>query len=54
MNEKQLACFKGKLMDWKNELINQSQETLLNLKTESRDVSDEAERQAEKATIFSS
>ena len=44
MNEKQLAYFKGKLMDWKNELINQSQETLLNLKTESRDVSDEAER----------
>ena len=31
MNEKQLAYFKGKLMDWKNELINQSQETLLNL-----------------------
>ena len=44
MNEKQLAYFKGKLMDWKNELINQSQETLYNLKTESRDVSDEAER----------
>ena len=44
MNEKQLTYFKGKLMDWKNELINQSQETLYNLKTESRDVSDEAER----------
>ena len=44
MNEKQLIYFKGKLMDWKNELINQSQETLYNLKTESRDVSDEAER----------
>ena len=44
MNEKQLTYFKGKLMDWKNELISQSQETLYNLKTESRDVSDEAER----------
>ena len=52
MNEKQLAYFKGKLMDWKNELINQSQETLLNLKTESRDVSDEAER-AERNKISS-
>lgn len=44
MNEKQLAYFKGKLIDWKDELISQSQETLYNLKTESRDVSDEAER----------
>ncbi len=44
MNEKQLAYFESKLIEWKNELINQSQETLYNLKTESRDVSDEAER----------
>ncbi len=44
MNEMQLAYFKIKLLDWKNELIHQSQETLYNLKTESRDVSDEAER----------
>ena len=44
MNGMQLAYFEDKLNQWKNELINQSQETLYNLKTESRDVSDEAER----------
>lgn len=44
MNEMQLAYFKIKLLDWKSELVHQSQETLYNLKTESRDVSDEAER----------
>lgn len=44
MNGMQLAYFEVKLNQWKNELINQSQETLYNLKTESRDVSDEAER----------
>ena len=44
MNEMQLAYFEAKLNQWKDELINQSQETLYHLKTESRDVSDEAER----------
>ena len=52
MNENSLPTLKA-TMDWKNELISQSQETLYNLKTESRDVSDEAERASRKVTIFS-
>ena len=44
MSDLQLAYFQRKLFVRRNELINQSQETLNHLKTETRDVSDEAER----------
>lgn len=44
MNPKHLVYFRRKLQDWRNELIEESQETLEHLRTESRDVGDEAER----------
>jgi len=44
MGPLQLLYFQSKLRDRRQELINQSQETLHNLKTEIRDVSDDAER----------
>ena len=44
MNPMQLLYFQEKLFERRRELINQSQETLHNLKTEIRDVSDDAER----------
>jgi DnaK suppressor protein len=39
-----LAYFKQKLENWRQELILESQETLEHLRTETRDVGDEAER----------
>ena len=44
MSPLQLLYFQEKLYERRRELINQSQETLHNLKTEIRDVSDDAER----------
>ena len=44
MSPLQLLYFQNKLYERRSELINQSQETLHNLKTEIRDVSDDAER----------
>ncbi|TVR97435.1 MAG: RNA polymerase-binding protein DksA [Wenzhouxiangellaceae bacterium] len=39
-----LAYFRQKLLDWRSELIEESQETINNLRGEVRDVGDEAER----------
>lgn len=39
-----LAYFRQKLLDWRNELIEESQETINHLRGEVRDVGDEAER----------
>lgn len=44
MNIRHLAYFKRKLDQWRDELIAESQETLEHLRSESRDVGDEAER----------
>lgn len=44
MNPRHLAYFKRKLESWRDELIVESQETLEHLRTETRDVGDEAER----------
>ena len=44
MNPMHLAYFKHKLEHWREELIAESQETLEHLRTETRDVGDEAER----------
>jgi len=44
MNPMHLAYFKHKLDHWREELIAESQETLEHLRTETRDVGDEAER----------
>ena len=44
MNSKQLAYFRNKLLTWRDELIEESRETISNLQGEVRDVGDEAER----------
>jgi DnaK suppressor protein len=44
MNSKQLAYFRNKLVTWRDELIEESRETISNLQGEVRDVGDEAER----------
>ena len=44
MNPKHLAYFKRMLDNWRDALITESQETLEHLRTETRDVGDEAER----------
>ena len=44
MNAEQLEFFKQKLTVWRDELVEESRETISNLQTEVRDVGDEAER----------
>jgi len=44
MNPKQLEYFRQKLLKWRQDLIDESQETINNLRGEVRDVGDEAER----------
>ena len=44
MNSNQLEYFKQKLTVWRDELVEETRETIGNLQTEVRDVGDEAER----------
>jgi DnaK suppressor protein len=44
MNSKQLEYFKQKLTVWRDELVEETRETIDNLQAEVRDVGDEAER----------
>jgi len=44
MNSKQLEYFRQKLTVWRDELVEESRETISNLQAEVRDVGDEAER----------
>ena len=44
MNSNQLEYFKQKLTAWRDELVEETRETIDNLQTEVRDVGDEAER----------
>ena len=44
MSAKQIEYFRQKLMSWRDELIEESRETISNLREEVRDVGDEAER----------
>lgn len=44
MNVKQIAYFRNRLIIWRDELIEESRETISNLQGEVRDVGDEAER----------
>jgi DnaK suppressor protein len=44
MSQKQLEYFRRKLMSWRAELVEESRETMSNLREEVRDVGDEAER----------
>lgn len=44
MSPKQLEYFRQKLLTWRDELVEESRETISNLRDEVRDVGDEAER----------
>jgi DnaK suppressor protein len=44
MNPMQIEYFRQKLISWRDELIEESRETISNLQSEVRDVGDEAER----------
>lgn len=44
MNPMQIEYFRQKLLAWRDELVEESRETISNLQTEVRDVGDEAER----------
>ena len=44
MNSKQLGYFRQKLVVWRDELVEETRETIDNLQSEVRDVGDEAER----------
>jgi DnaK suppressor protein len=44
MNPLQIEYFRQKLITWRDELIEESRETISNLQSEVRDVGDEAER----------
>ncbi len=44
MSPRQLLYFRNKLQQWRDDLITESQETLDHLRSEIRDVGDEAER----------
>ena len=44
MSPEQQEYFRRKLMDWRDELVEESRETINNLQREVRDVGDEAER----------
>ncbi len=44
MSAEHLEYFRNKLLNWRNELIEESRETISNLRHEVRDVGDEAER----------
>jgi DnaK suppressor protein len=44
MNPMQIEYFRQKLMTWRDDLVEESRETISNLQSEVRDVGDEAER----------
>jgi DnaK suppressor protein len=44
MNPRHLAYFRNKLRDWRDQLVEESRQTMENLRDEVRDVGDEAER----------
>jgi DnaK suppressor protein len=44
MNPRQLAYFRQKLKDWRDQLVEESRQTMENLREEVRDVGDDAER----------
>ncbi|RZJ40230.1 MAG: RNA polymerase-binding protein DksA, partial [Brevundimonas sp.] len=52
MNERQLAYFKGKLMDWKDDILRESKGTVTNLKAETEnhpDIVDRASSESDRA-----
>ncbi len=51
MNEKQREYFRQKLVAWRQDLLNESQQTIDNMRESARDVSDEAERASRETEI---
>ena len=51
MNIKQLEYFRIKLVDWRQELLDESQQTIDHMREAARDVSDEAERASRETEI---
>ena len=52
MNERQLAYFKQKLLDWKNDILRESRGTVVNLKAETEnhpDLVDRASSESDRA-----
>ena len=44
MSDQQLEYFRRRIIQWKEDLLKESNETIANLKSEARDIRDEAER----------
>jgi DnaK suppressor protein len=51
MSPKQLQYFRVKLLDWRQSLLEESQQTIDQMRDAARDVSDEAERASREAEI---
>lgn len=51
MNSKQLEYFRTKLINWRQELLDESQQTIDHMREAARDVSDEAERASRETEI---
>jgi len=51
MNAKQLEYFRQKLLAWRQDLLNESQQTIDHMRESARDVSDEAERASRETEI---
>jgi len=51
MNSKQLEYFRAKLVNWRQELLDESQQTIDHMREAARDVSDEAERASRETEI---
>jgi DnaK suppressor protein len=52
MNERQREYFRGKLMDWKNEILREAKDTLVNLQSENEnhpDIADRASSETDRA-----
>jgi len=47
MNDRQLEYFRVKLTDWKNQILEQSKDTILDMKSDARNIPDVADRASE-------
>lgn len=55
MNERQLAYFKGKLLAWKEDILSESRDTVVNLKTETEnhpDLVDRATSESDRSLVL--
>jgi len=47
MNDRQVEYFRVKLTDWKNQILEQSKDTILDMKSDARNIPDVADRASE-------